>query len=378
MRVIRSSVMRRPLSRTGRAVMWAAGVVSGLFLVLWAGAEPQEPTGFSLASAPDGTFTVAVIPDTQRYYGLGSTTDTNGTPRNPAFESRVAWIAKHVGRQRIVFVSHMGDIVDKNNRHQWGVARHTMDRLEGVVPYGLTVGNHDLTGAGDSSLFQEFFGAERFNGRTWYGGCYGGYPETGPRVSGNNANNFQLFSAEGLDFVILHLECNAPDDVLAWADGVLATHGRRLAIISTHMYLGPLTKAIKRVPEPGELGRMQWKKVHGKRGNTPQQLWEKCFSRHPNVFLILAGDQSYVIAHRQESRGLHGNRVHEVMQDYPRTSDDSDWLRLYRFNPAHKKIEVFTYSPAQNRLCGSAGYLADAGAHQFELDIADALGRFRK
>ena len=60
---------------------------------------------------------------------------------------------------------------------------------------------------------------------------------------------------------------------------------------------------------------MQWKKVHGERGNTPQEMWDKSLRKHPNLFLVLAGDQSGVIALCQESRGKHGNLVYEVMQD---------------------------------------------------------------
>lgn len=93
------------------------------------------------------------------------------------------------------------------------------------------------------------------------------------------------------------------------------------------------------------------------------------------MFLILSGDQSLVIAARQESRGANGNQVHELMQDYPRATDEDDWLRLLRFHPARKRIEVLTYSPAHDSLCGGAGYLPGTGSHLFSLDIADALNR---
>ncbi len=328
-----------------------------------------------LPDAPEGTFTIAVIPDTQLYYGPGSGKgDENGEARNPAFDSRTRWLAENLDKQRIVFVSHVGDIVDRNNRHQWRVARSLMDRFHGRVPYGISVGNHDLVGkTGDSSLFQEVFGADRFKDMPWYGGSFPGHV---PGVSGNNANSYQLFTAGGMDFVMVHVECNAPDDVLAWVDDVLGKHRDRMALITTHMYLGPIPQPANRsewltVPQ----GRMQWKKVHGPRGNTPQQMWEKCFSKHANLFLVLAGDQSAVIALRQRSQGEHGNVVHEVMQDYPRTSDDSDWLRLFRFVPERKEVRVFTYSPAQNRLCDGMKHVADWDNHQFVLDISDAMAR---
>ncbi len=340
----------------------------------------QVPAELKLTEAPPKTFTLAVIPDTQLYYGTGAAKDTNSVPRNPAFLSRVSWIADNIASQRIVFVSHMGDIVDRNNHHQWKVAKQYISRFNDLIPYGLTVGNHDLRGAtGDSSLFQQYFGAENFTGKPWYGGYYQGRQVDGVNVSGNNANSFQFFSAEGINFIILHLECNAPDDVLAWADDVLRRHPRHLAIISTHMYLGIEVKKPRRELKREQIGkRMLWKKVHGARGNTPQQLWEKCFSQHPQILMILAGDQSGVIAARQQDIGRHGNLVYEIMQDYPRRSDYDDWLRLFRFDPQAGELKVITYSPIQQSLCGGIGYLPEIEHHQFTLDISAALQRYRQ
>jgi hypothetical protein len=45
----------------------------------------------------------------------------------------------------------------ENKREQWSAALHCMAKLHGLVPYGISVGNHDMTGAGDLSLFQEAF-----------------------------------------------------------------------------------------------------------------------------------------------------------------------------------------------------------------------------
>ncbi len=349
-------------------------VFMAVCLVVFMGISMGVPAE-TLTPVPEGAFTIAVIPDTQRYLGPGTgRPDESGELRNPAFDSRTSWLAANIEAQRIVFISHTGDIVDINERRQWQVARASMDRLHGKAPYGLSVGNHDMAReSGNSRLFQEYFGAERYKDQPWYGGTYGGNPGHAPEVSGNNANSYQLFSAGGLDFVIVHLECNAPDDVLDWADGVIESHRNRMAIISTHMYLGGIEEKGGDQPQ----GRMRWKKVHGSRGNTPQQLWEKSFSQHANVFLVLCGDQSASITFRQTSQGIHGNQVHELLADYPRDADDSDWLRLLRFCPAKSQIEVFTYSPAQDRLCESVGHTKERSDHQFTLDISGAIADYQ-
>ena len=173
-----------------------------------------------LGPAPEGSFTIVVIPDTQDYRGKG----TKAQPKsedpvtNEPFQIHTRWIVENLQTQRIVFVSHVGDIVDRNVPEQWAVARECMDRLHGRVPYGIAVGNHDMKASGDSSLFQQNFPASRFAGCAWYAGSYSGPDEEN---LGNNANSCQLFSAGGMDFVFLHLACNAPDEVLSWADQML-------------------------------------------------------------------------------------------------------------------------------------------------------------
>ncbi len=321
----------------------------------------------ALDPAPEGSFSIVVIPDTQGYRGQG----TKATPQsdepltNPVFENHTRWIVENLETQRIVFVSHVGDIVDKNVPRQWEVARRAMDRLHGRVPYGISVGNHDMTSRGDSSLFQKSFGRSRFEPFDWYAGCFEpDRPDS--TVSGNNANSYQLFSAGGTDFVFLHLECNAPDDVLEWADRILEKHADRLALITTHMGLGPIEKPTSsRGWFEDPKGRMQWKKIHGPRGNTPQQMWEKCFRKHRNLRMIFCGDQSRTTAMTARSTGQHGNTVYELLSDYT----SSGPLRIYRFLPERDQVQVITYDTTKNELCQTHKNVPELKNHQFTLQF---------
>lgn len=330
--------------------------------------------GDEFPPAPEGTFSIVVIPDTQHYRGKGTKAepDSQDSVTNPVFDAYTAWVADQLQQQRIVFVTHVGDIVDMNHHDQWKVARRAMDRLHGLVPYGISVGNHDMQRLGDSSLFQEYFGAKRFASFEWYGGSFRrspqdpAAPDTGQRttaVSGNNANSFQLFTAGAMEFVALHLECNAPDDVLEWADGVLEQHADRRAMITTHMDLGPREK-----PKTSQdffdapKGRMKWTKCHGERGNSPQQMWDSCFRKHANLFMICCGDQSRTQALYQSTRGDAGNVVHELLSDY-----GTSGLRVMRFVPHENRIEVRTWNPMNNSFCQSTVIVPDLEQHQFEL-----------
>lgn len=319
-----------------------------------------------LPPVEEGSFSIAVIPDTQHYHGKGThrKTQAEAPTTNSVFEAITDCIVDELQRQRIVFVSHVGDIVDLNNDEQWTVAQKCMDKLHGKVPYGISVGNHDMVSkTGDSSLFQKYFPPSRFKQFDWYGGCFES-PDGKPGISGNNANSFQLFSAGGMDFVILHLECNAPDSVLAWADKVLEQHADRRAIITTHMDLGPLEHPKQpRDYYDAPKGRMVWKKCHGSQGNTSQQMWKKCFSKHKNLFLICCGDQSRTQALHQTVKGQHSNTVHELLSDY-----GSNGFRLMKFIPDQNKIEVRTWNPVKQELCEKTSIVPQKDQHQFTLE----------
>lgn len=345
-----------------KAVLIAAGLL-GIFLTTGHLRAEEK-----LSPAPEGSFSIVVIPDTQAYHGKGTKRmeDSTDPLTNAVFQAHVDWIARNLGSQKIAFVSHVGDIVDKNQPDQWELAVTCMDVIHGKVPYGISVGNHDMTSAGDSSLFQQSFPKARFEKFDWYGGCYAGSPK-GVMFSGNNANSYQLFSAGGTDFLFLHLECNAPDDVLEWANQILRQYPQRTALITSHMGWGPETRPkVNQEFQTLPKGRMQWAKIHKERGNTPQQMWEKCYCHHSNLLAVFSGDQSRSQAIRAATPGEHGNVIHEFLQDYMQEASQGGWLRLYRFLPAEHKVQVFTFRPTTEVLCEGTKLVSDRGQHQFE------------
>lgn len=330
------------------------------------GSAAAQSAESALDPAPEGSFSIVVIPDTQQYLSEGKRADedTEGELSNPVFDAHTRWIVENVDEQRIVFVSHVGDIVDVNNHAQWRVARQAMDRLHGRVPYGLTVGNHDMTSDGNSALFQEYFPASRFEAFDWYGGTFPGDPQH-PYRSGNNANSYQLISAEDLDFLMLHLECNAPDDVLEWADEVVAAHPDRWLIVTTHMDLGPVQKPVKSEEYfTNPKGRMTWTKRHEARGNSPQQLWEKFYGKHENLLMVFSGDQSRTSALYQMNRGDRSNIVHALLSDYT----SSGPLRVYRFKPQDDEIQVITYDTTRDEVISESTHVPAKENHQFVIE----------
>lgn len=336
----------------------------------------------TLTSPGEKCFSIIVIPDTQEYVkGLDKSV------KNSVFKAHIDWILESLTWQKIAFVSHVGDMVDSNEMVQWKEAHAQMSRLDGIVPYGISVGNHDMTGKGDSSLFQKFFPASKFTGLPWYGGYCLGDP-TRPMASGNNANSFQLITQQGLDLLIMHLECNAPDYVLEWANEVMRYHSSRLAMITTHMDLGPEfppNSSLDMFAAPK--GRMRWKKNHGARGNSPQQMWEKCYRHHPNLRLVFCGDQRRTASFYQADVGDCGNVVHSILSDYSPLSRKhlltlqkimppnqlpvrlEQWnpLRICRFYPEVGEVHVLTFDTTKHELIDGTPSAPNWKQHQFIL-----------
>jgi len=286
-------------------------------------------------------FTIIAMPDTQHY------TDN---PNNYAnFSAQTQWIVDNKDSRNIVFVTGLGDIVQNGNANlsEWQIADDAYSLLEDPlttllaqgIPYGLAVGNHDQSpeGGGSSastSLFNQFFGVSRFTGRSYYGGHYGT----------DNDNNYELFSAGGMDFIIIHFEYDTTPEqaVLDWADGLLTTYGNRRAILTTHYMIN--------AGNPGSWG-------------TQGLAIYNALSDHPNLFLMLGGHMHG--EGRRQDTAVNGNVVNTLLSDYQDYVNGGDgWLRIMTFSPANNTISVQTYSPTRNG--GSGDFKTDADS-QFTL-----------
>lgn len=279
-----------------------------LILLLWpVGARAQQD------------FTIAVLPDTQNY----ASGDGGGSPE--IFKAQTRWIAENREALNIVYVAHVGDVVNHADREdQWQHADAAFRKLEGTppIPYGIVVGNHDkyiyrrlpvrIDGVRieTTQLYNRYFGIARFKDRPWFGKNHGD----------DNDNFYHLLSAGGLDFILVSLEYAASSDALGWADEILKQHGDRRAIVVTHSLL-------------------KVDKTFSRQGQATYDVLKD----NPNLFLMLCG---HVLGEALREDTHNGNRVYSLLADYQGRERGGDgWLRLMKFSPARNRIEVSTYSP---------------------------------
>lgn len=157
-------------------------------------------------AAAEKSFTVVLLPDTQNY-----------SEKYPdTYVAQTLWIRERLKNDNIKFVIHLGDIVQTSTKKpEWENANQAMRLLDGVVPYSMVPGNHDMVvKSRDSTLYNEYFSPARFADRKWYGGHMG---ET-------NDNNYCFFEACGMKFMVISLEFAPRNETLEWAAGVARRH----------------------------------------------------------------------------------------------------------------------------------------------------------
>jgi hypothetical protein len=281
-----------------------------------------------------------VLPDTQYYTNKQSDNASN------TYRKQMQWIIDHRESNNIKFVVHVGDITNNNTPSQWAVADHAHDMLDAVdMPYSVLPGNHDyLTSNGwarGSTLLDDYFGPDRFAGKSWYGGHYGN----------SNANNYTYFQVGLMKFLVLSLEYSPRKDVFCWADDVIATHPDHRVIIATHCYQTHGGGYSGGCPNPDYTAI----------GSNGSGIWSELASRHSNVFLVLSGhvgDSEY-----RTKEGNAGNTVHEMLVDYQFEAactassasacnnhcsegvyTGNGWMRQLTFDPManHVHAETFT------------------------------------
>ncbi len=282
------------------------------------------PVGLSQGvsvSMPDplAPFVIAMLPDTQFY------------AQRPElffhFAGQTDWVVRN--RDQVRFAVQVGDVVQSGARYpdEWVRADRAIDRLDGVVPHNVALGNHDMDVVGDKASTVEYvrwFGPQRYQGRPWFGGA-----------SANGRNSFQLFEGAGITFLHLSLEWRPSDAAIAWAQEVLAAHPHLPTILTTHEHLGTGAPASWR---GGGATR------DGTGDNDGEQVHRKLVEPFPQIFLVLCG---HVIGRgeRTDTTPL-GQTVHAMLADYQGDPNGGNgFFRTLRFDARRQVIEVRSLSP---------------------------------
>ena len=269
-------------------------------------------------------FTIVFIPDMQ--YSTGTSYDNVGD-----------WMVAQRSALNIAAVVGLGDFCDGGTLVQLNASTNMAWQVRNAgIPHWWAVGNHDYDGNAPASrpltVWNSVYPQSYYTAQSWWnGGLYG---------TENSANGWFTFYAGGVKWLLMGLEFGPSDDVLTWAENVIATHADHKVIIVTHAYLqhtgwrdgaGPSTDY-----DPTTYGMAS--------ANNGELMWQKLVSKYPNIVLVHSGHQpSYEQGiGRAKSVGLKGNVVHEWVADY-QADGNVALLRVARMRPQANRVDVATY-----------------------------------
>ncbi|WP_197442328.1 metallophosphoesterase [Lignipirellula cremea] len=273
---------------------------------------------------------MVLLPDTQFY--------SEKFPH--IYVAQTLWIRERLKADNIKFAIHLGDIVQTPTKEEeWKNAHKAMAIIDGVVPYSMVPGNHDMDATRrDSTLYNKYFSPERFAGRDWYGG----------HLNEGNDNNFCFFEGGGMKFMVISLAYAPRDKSLDWALATAKRFPDHRVIVATHQYMAPGGRYVR---PPKSTTRT---------GNSGEEMWEKLIRKSPNIFLVVSGHYGGVAL--QTSTNDAGGKVFEMLTDYQNLKmGGNGWLRTLRFEPAKNKVHVTAYSPVLDET-------NEDTAHTFTLD----------
>ena len=309
-----------------------------------------------------GTFTVAMVPDTQNYVDY-THQKNQGFALDAAdlYLQQMEWIAANAQSRggEIAFLASVGDTwqhptesIDPEHAAM-GIGRidnpffgkyfdptdqvHAVEvpkAIEGYekiaeagIPFGVPPGNHDydamynvdthppnlLKPPSELRMHPDDIGLLHVGGLQSFLSAFGsessffeGMPWYVSSFEGGTSSA-QVFEAGGYRFLHLALEMQAGDDVLEWARGVMAENAGLPTILSTHDYLSPRGTRLAG-------GFLDFTLVDGENHNTPQQLFEKLISTTDQIFLVLCGHyhgQAFII-----EANATGKAVYTMLADY--------------------------------------------------------------
>lgn len=300
-------------------------------------------------------FTIGIIGDTQRLtHAYAGHNETENVRR---FNALTQWFYKNADSLKIVFVSHMGDVVDNADQmSEWKIARTAMHTIKNAgIPWGIAPGNHDK--GADYIEYNRNFGLDWWEGKPWFGG---GFP------AGQSQNQYQIISSDSGSLLWIHLEHQAPTASISWAQTLIDKHPEHTVFITTHDYIS-------------DMGFQPY-------GDT---LWNALIRKNARIQAVFCGHQrgtSYI-----QRRNDAGNIVHNILVDYQdETLDDLHGAtRWMEFNHKENRLYSYTINPAKNgvRITGTlrpdafTGWVADSARksvklahHDHEYSVDDFFG----
>lgn len=318
----------------------AETMVSGRSVDVLIQNAPASAALFDDEEEPNHEFMAPDTYDTSIAF-LGDTQSATMSHRDE-FADMVAWQISNAEARNIDYSVQVGDLIQQ---WMWGTHRENRAREEfafasdllanmeeASLPHGTLPGNHDNLWGRSNDLFNEYFPLSRFEEHS---SVVSSFPE------GESTNHAAEFTAEGAQFLVVHLSylpVLGREEILQWADDVIADHPDHNVILAVHELIdtnGVLTNRDEH----------RWT-------SQGQEIHDALVVPNENVFLVLSGHTAGVALNEiEDPAGTGSDRtVLHMLADYAsfRVTPhyrDATYLRLLQIDIAGGRMAVNTYSP---------------------------------
>ncbi|WP_018388915.1 cadherin-like domain-containing protein [Ancylobacter sp. FA202] len=299
----------------------------------------------------ENAYTIAVLPDTQDY------TNAAGVE---TFKGMTQWLVDNKDSLNISFVTHVGDITTENSPTHWEYAKEALSILDGKIPYGLTLGNHDgVSGSFEASRINDYFSVDDLKNAN--GENFGGTYDQEAALANNTYSTFT--GADGTKWLVLNLEFGAREDVLRWAGEVIEDNLDHRVILTTHSYM---TWAGRHDATGAPLYDEGTGYDYGL-GNSPESatdgetMYRELVQKYPNITFTFSGHIFGDAAETLVSYDQFGNPVYQMMVNYQNgvsgeitgdagqgsgSAGGNGAIRLVTIDPDNNSVYTSTYFAA--------------------------------
>jgi len=290
----------------------------------------------------DYAYSFAVVGDTQ--------TLTSKYP--DTLEVLYDWIADKAEEKNMKWVFGLGDITDNDTDEEWTLAKSQIAKLDGVVPYSLIRGNHD-----SKEKFIQAFPYSEYS------------DQISGSMNGDMLNTYQKFTVGDTKYMVVNLDWGTTDDVVAWANEVIAENPGYNVIVVTHGYLNSDGTTLDASDEGAPTN---YSSLH----NDGDELWNDLIKKHENIVLVLSGHISSENIIVTKTEGENGNTVTQMLID-PQTTDQNNvgtglgLVAMLYFSQDGKNVDVEYYSTLKE------GKYLSANQFSMELDKVVSEGEFK-
>ena len=273
-------------------------------------------------------------------------------------EQMFDWLLDNRASRKIEYVIGLGDTIDTlstwpesgyntsvTNPAEWNLTAEQFARLDGVIPYLVIRGNHD-----DEAGYHNHICTDNYKNQM--NGFF--YDPSKPAVYGNSmSNSYQKITVGGEKYLMLALDYDLNDDIIAWADAVIEANPDYKVIVSIHVYLdsdGDFYQG--RVGQPGVNDQTDGDAWHDYISFDGAALWNELFSKHENMFMILCGHDAIPTPVHNVRTGKNGTQVIEILTDtskYDLEKDGNNYgsglAMVINFKEASNQIQIEYLSP---------------------------------